>query len=62
MKLLLFTKKNNVYNPFIEKCQKLFPNTKIIFPDCHLKRKNKNYNKFLSDIKNFQPDVGIVTL
>jgi UDP-4-amino-4-deoxy-L-arabinose formyltransferase/UDP-glucuronic acid dehydrogenase (UDP-4-keto-hexauronic acid decarboxylating) len=57
MKLLLFTKKNNFYNPFIEKCQKLFPNTKIIFSDCHLKRKNKNYNKFLSDIKNFHPDV-----
>lgn len=57
MKLLLFTKRNKNYDPFIERCKQLFSNVKIIFPDFHLKRRHKDYKDFVKTIKDYNPDL-----
>lgn len=57
MKLLLFTKRNKNYDPFIKRCEKLFSSVEIIFPDCHLRKKHKDYEDFVKNIKSYNPDL-----
>ncbi len=59
VKLLLFTKKLDVYNPFVEKCHHFFEDVFLINPSIHPFRKDKNYQKFFQQLSKFNPDLVI---
>lgn len=59
MRLLVFTKPLDVYSPFIETCEKLSKQVRVIYPEQHPKRKDPAFEEMLGECREFKPDVII---
>jgi UDP-4-amino-4-deoxy-L-arabinose formyltransferase / UDP-glucuronic acid dehydrogenase (UDP-4-keto-hexauronic acid decarboxylating) len=59
MRLVLFTKKNDEYQSFIEICNNNFQEVKIVTPENHPYRKDVNYKFFFEQLSEFKPDIII---
>lgn len=57
MKLLLFTKRNKDYEKFISLAKNIFSNVKIVYPESHPRKREKEYSQFLNKCKDFEPDL-----
>lgn len=59
MKVLLFTKDIDFYASFIARAEEIFEDVKIVYPETHPRKKDENYEEFIKDCSEFEPDLII---